>query len=152
MEKQVNWSKIDITLLTLIESEFGHWIHRSYLIELFHDSVVYISSSGNDIGVIFVDVHHIFYVFRVPEGKINRLIDNFDRCCQLLQANQTIIFSCYWVVKSNIVVICWYMSFHLFVIRNKKCNFLELNVLFFSCSNIANIKLHLQHTKYIHII
>jgi len=71
------------------------------------DSGLTITSSGNDIGVIFVDVHHIFDVFRVPEGKINRLINNFDRCFQLLQANQTIIFLCYWVVKSNIVVICW---------------------------------------------
>ena len=117
-------------LLTLIESEFGHWIHRSYLIELFHDSVVYISSPGNDIGVIFVDVHRIFDTFRVPEGKINRLINNFDRCCQLLQANQTIIFLCHWVVKSNSVIIGWCISFDLFVIRNKKCNFLELNLLF----------------------
>jgi len=41
-------------LLTLIESEFGHWIHRSYLIELFHDSIVYVLSSGNDIGVIII--------------------------------------------------------------------------------------------------
>jgi len=77
-----------------------------------------------------VDVHHIFDVFRVQEGKINRLINNFDRCYQLLQANQTIIFLHYWVVKSNIVIICRCISFDLFVIRNKKCNFLELNVLF----------------------
>ena len=47
-----------------------------------------------------MDVHHVFDVFRVPEGKIIRLINNFDRCYQLLQADQTIIFSCYWVVKS----------------------------------------------------
>jgi len=56
------------------------------------DSGLTITSSGNDIGVIFVDVHHIFDVFRVPEGKINRLINNFDRCFQLLQANQLLYF------------------------------------------------------------
>jgi len=77
-----------------------------------------------------VNVHHIFDVFRVAEGKINRLINNFDHCCQLLQANQTIIFLCYRIVKSNIVVIGWCILFDLFVIRNKKCKFLELNVLF----------------------
>jgi len=53
----------------------------------------YISSSGNDIEVIFVAVHRVFDVLRVPEGEFNRLRSKFDHCNRLHKAYQTIM--CY---------------------------------------------------------
>jgi len=99
-----------------------------------------------------VDVHHIFDVFRVPEGKFNRLnlasltiATNYFRPTRILCCID-------WLSEVVSLFLYYCMSFDLFESNNKKCNFLELNVYFFSCSNVANVKLHLQHSKYIHII
>jgi len=80
--------------------EANHW-SRS----LKSDATVqadYALTSGNDIGVIFVDVHRVFDIHRVPEGEFDRLRSNFDYYCQLHQAYQTVVL-CYWVVRSSVV-------------------------------------------------
>jgi len=54
-------------------------------------------------------VHHIFHVFRVPEGEFNRLISKFDHCYQLHQAYQTYIYCVIWlseVVSLYYIIAC----------------------------------------------
>jgi len=77
-----------------------------------------------------VDIHHIFDVFRVPEGKINWLnlaslttATNYFRPTRLLH--------CIDLLSEIVTLFLYYcMSFDLFESNNKKCNFLELYVLF----------------------
>ena len=77
-----------------------------------------------------MDVHHIFDVFRVPEGKFNRLnlaslttATNYFRPTRILY---------YIDLLSEVASLFLYycISLDLFESNNKKCNFLELNVSF----------------------
>ena len=104
MEKQVIWREIDITLRNFERSyhlsiDNDRIWDTEFIVHMwlnwYHDSVfIYISSSGNDIGVIFVDVHRVFDVLRVPKWEFNRLRSMFYHCYELRQAYQTIIL-CY---------------------------------------------------------
>ena len=76
-----------------------------------------------------MDVHHIFDVFRVPEGKFNRLnlasltiATNYFRPTRILCCID-------WLSEVVSLFLYYCMSFDLFESNNKKCNFLELNVL-----------------------
>jgi len=92
------WGTLREVIISVIDNDWiWIWTLNSSLISGWIDTTTsfsYISSSGSDIGVIFVDVHRVFDVFRVPEGEFNRLISKFDHCYQLHQAYQTIIL-CY---------------------------------------------------------
>jgi len=82
----------------------------------------YISSSGNDIGVIFVDLHRVFDILRVPEGEFDRLRSIFDYCCQLHQAYQTVEL-CYWVVKSSVVELYYCVFVDLLEVTTRRAIF-----------------------------
>jgi len=160
MERQVIWSEIDITLRNFERSyhlSCWQWLNLNldteFIVHIwlnwFHDSTAYISSSGNDMSHIWFTISSMYFVYQ-KESSIG-WISKFDHCYKLLPAYQTIILYCL-VVRSNIVVLYYCILFDLFESNNKKCNFLELNVLFLQLFNIANVKLHIQHSKYIHII
>jgi len=71
-----------------------------------------------------VDVHRVFDILRVPEGEFNRLRSNFDYCCQLHQAYQTVVL-CNWVVRSSVVELYYCVFVDSLKVNNKNCNFLE---------------------------
>jgi len=158
MEKQVNWSKIDI-ILRNFERRFTSVIDIDWIwIWTLNSSFIshWIVSQLCCTHIIVWEWYRSHICERSPYLRCISCSRRKDQSADkqfwpLLPTTtgQPNYILCYWVVKSNLVIICLCISFDLFVIRNKKCKWM---CYFFGCSNIDNIKLHLQHTKYIHII
>jgi len=78
-----------------------------------------------------VDVHRIFDILRVPEGKFNRLKASFNYYYYYTKHTSTSLLYC--VSRLSEVVSLYYRPtivwFDLFEVKNKKCNFLESMVL-----------------------
>ena len=92
------WGTLREVIISVIDNDWiWIWTLNSSYISGWIDTMIpfsYISSSGNDTGVIFVAIHCVFDVLRVPEGEFNRLRSKLDHCYQLHQTYQTIIL-CY---------------------------------------------------------
>ena len=91
-------------LLTLIESEFGHWIHRSYLIEFIPRlCCIYIIVGEWYRSHICGRLPYLRCISCSRRKDQSAEFSKFDHCYKLLQAYQNIIL--YWlIVRSSIVV------------------------------------------------
>jgi len=78
-----------------------------------------------------VDVHHnIFDVFRVPEGKFNRLnLASLTTATNYFRPTR-ILYYIDFLSEVASLFLYYCISLDLFESNNKKCNFLELNVSF----------------------